>query len=112
MSENETQSDPMFTKSDSVRLAFSYGMELVLRAYGDTLNPDTLVPILQMMQKIVEDPKNSLIRWHDDDPMPIETVKQLRDLEHELCKQYLEGCPLVNQSDPEPDNQKQEPDLN
>jgi len=78
--------------------AFSHGMRLAIESLGLPFNQDTMMPILERMDSILANPKNSLVRGNDD-VQDWNQHRELRELEKTLCAEYLKEVTQVNESE-------------
>lgn len=82
-------------QAQQTNFAFAYGVRLVLETVGPALEgEDILGPLLSKIERITASPRNSMIKAHDD--CDLEEVRQLRELEQEICADYLDKVQTAN----------------
>lgn len=74
--------------------AFAHGIRMTLESLGIPFDGDSMQPVLKRMDRILENPKNSLLKAHDsvDD---WDQFRRLREIENALCQKYLAEVALA-----------------
>lgn len=81
--------------------AFAHGIRMTIEAQGLPFNNDTMTPILERMDSILTDCKNSFVRGNDK-IKDWDQFRHLRELEKQLCAEYIKEM-IVSETKNEPE---------
>lgn len=80
--------------------AFTHGIRLTFQALNLPFDDgDIIDTLIQRMKAIVASPRNSLIRA--DDSVDMDQFRRLREIERDLCVQYIQE--VIDANQPEQD---------
>ena len=82
--------------------AFAHGIRVALESLGMPFDGKSMQPILKRMGRILADGKNSLVRA-DDTVEDWKQFRRLREIEAQLCSEYLQE--IAEASGVQPDGQ-------